>query len=325
VGGLQDVRRVRIAVATPAGRGSHKGNRVTALRWAGHLRALGHRVTVDEGWNGQPCDVLVALHATKSHASVVRWRERRGAAPLVVGLAGTDLYEDLPASPEARAALALATRVTVLQPLALERLAPEVRAKARVIVQSAHAAPPLPSPPGVLRAAILAHLRAVKDPFLGAAAVRLLPPRSRWRVLHLGAALDPGAAERARAEEGGSPRWAWDGDVPRRRALGVLAGSAALVVTSRLEGGSNVVSEAIAAGVPVLSTRVDGSVGVLGADYPGLFPVGDAGALAALLVRAEEDARFLPELRERVAALRPLVDPARERGAWRALLDEVTP
>jgi glycosyltransferase involved in cell wall biosynthesis len=113
--------------------------------------------------------------------------------------------------------------------------------------------------------------------------------------------------------------------VPRRRALGVLAGSAALVVTSRLEGGSNVVSEAIAAGVPVLSTRVDGSVGVLGADYPGLFPVGDAGALAALLVRAEEDARFLPELRERVAALRPLVDPARERGAWRALLDEVTP
>jgi putative glycosyltransferase (TIGR04348 family) len=311
VGGLQDVRRVRIAVATPAGRGSHKGNRVTALRWAGHLRALGHRVTVDEGWNGQPCDVLVALHATKSHASVVRWRERRGAAPLVVGLAGTDLYEDLPASPEARAALALATRVTVLQPLALERLAPEVRAKARVIVQSAHAAPPLPSPPGVLRAAILAHLRAVKDPFLGAAAVRLLPPRSRWRVLHLGPPVPP--------------RWAWDGDVPRRRALGVLAGSAALVVTSRLEGGSNVVSEAIAAGVPVLSTRVDGSVGVLGADYPGLFPVGDAGALAALLVRAEEDARFLPELRERVAALRPLVDPARERGAWRALLDEVTP
>jgi putative glycosyltransferase (TIGR04348 family) len=323
VGGLQDVRRVRIAVATPAGRGSHKGNRVTALRWAGHLRALGHRVTVDEGWNGQPCDVLVALHATKSHASVVRWRERRGAAPLVVGLAGTDLYEDLPASPEARAALALATRVTVLQPLALERLAPEVRAKARVIVQSAHAAPPLPSPPGVLRAAIPAHLWAVKDPFLGAAAVRRLPPRSRIRLVHLGAALDADAAERARAEAAGNPRYEWLGDRPRAAALATLSGSALLLVTSRLEGGSNAVSEAVAAGVPVLSTRVDGTVGVLGPEYPGYFPVADAGALAALLLRSEEDAGFLSSLRSCVARARHLVAPEREREAWRALLAEV--
>jgi putative glycosyltransferase (TIGR04348 family) len=323
VGGLQDVRRVRIAVATPAGRGSHKGNRVTALRWAGHLRALGHRVTVDEGWNGQPCDVLVALHATKSHASVVRWRERRGAAPLVVGLAGTDLYEDLPASPEARAALALATRVTVLQPLALERLAPEVRAKARVIVQSAHAAPPLPSPPGVLRAAILAHLRAVKDPFLGAAAVRRLPPRSRIRLVHLGAALDAGAAARARAETAANPRYAWLGDRHRAAALATLAASGLLLLSSRLEGGSNAVSEAVAAGVPILSTRVDGTVGLLGPEYPGYFPAGDAGALAALLLRAEEDPQFLASLRAGIASVRPLVDPARERESWRALLDEL--
>lgn len=315
--------RLRIVLATPAVRGSHKGNRVTAVRWAGHLRALGHHVVLAEGWDGRPCDVLVALHATKSHPSVARYRARLPAAPLVVGLAGTDLYQDLPASEEARRSLDLATRVTVLQPLGLEQLPPHVRAKARVLIQSARHAPPVPPPAGVLQACLLAHLRAVKGPFLAADAVRRLRPGSRWRVAHLGAALDAGAAERARAEMARSARYEWHGDRPRREALGVLAGSAVLLVTSRLEGGSNAVSEAIAAGVPILSTRVDGSVGVLGPAYPGFFPVGDAAALAALLARAEDEPGFLEALRARVDALRPLVEPAREREGWRALLAEV--
>ena len=105
----------------------------------------------------------------------------------------------------------------------------------------------------------------------------------------------------------------------------MLSGSQLLAITSRLEGGSNALSEAIAARVPVLSTRVDGSVGVLGADYPGYFPVGDAAALAGLLDRAETDGRFLAALRRGVERAGPLVDPAREREAWRALLGELAP
>ncbi len=319
------MRALTVAIATPAGRGSHKGNRVTAVRWASHLRALGHRVVVAEGWDGRPCDLLVALHATKTHDAVVRWRALRGSAPVVVGLAGTDLYEDLPGSREARRALELATRVAVLQPLGLARLPAEVRAKTRVIIQSARPVPPRPAPDGVLQATLLAHLRAVKEPFLAAEAVRRLPARSRWRVAHLGAALDPGAAERAGEEMARTPRYRWHGDRPRHEALGVLAGSAVLLVTSRLEGGANAVSEAIAAGVPVLSTRVDGSVGVLGPQYPGLYPPGDATALASLLVRAEDEPEFLATLRGATAALRPLVEPAREREAWRALVEELAP
>ncbi len=319
------MRRLTIVVVTPARRSSHSGNRVTALRWSAHLRALGHHVSLAEEWRGRPCDLLVALHATKSHASIVRFREAHPAAPVVVGLGGTDLYQDLPGSPEALRSLELATRVTVLQPLGIARLPLPVREKARAILQSAHAAPAIPAPSGAVQACLLAHLRAVKDPFLAAAAARRLGPGSRVRIVHLGAALDSGSAERARAEARANPRYEWRGDRPRREALGVLAGSAVLLVTSQSEGGSNAVSEAIAAGVPVLSTRIEGSVGVLGESYPGFFPAGDAAALAALLERAESDAGFVAALRSAVAALRPLVDPARERDAWRGLLAEIFP
>lgn len=315
---------MRIDLVTPAARGSHKGNRVTALRWAKHLRALGHRVALGEEWEGSTCDVLVALHATKSHRSVVRWRERRPAAPLVVGMAGTDLYQDLPASREARRSLELATLVTVLQPLGLAALPPEVRAKARPIIQSALPARPAPAPPGVFRACLIAHVRAVKDAFLAAEATRHLPARSRVEVVHLGAALDPDAEAHARREMAANPRYHWLGERRRCDALATLAGSHLLVITSRLEGGSNALSEAVASGVPVLSTRIDGTMGLLGEDHPGYFPVGDAAALARLLARAEESPDFMAALRRGTERVRPLVEPAREREAWRALLAELT-
>lgn len=314
---------MRILIVTPAGRGSRKGNRITAVRWAGHLRALGHRVSLAEAFAGQPCDLLIALHATKSGPSVERYRAERPGAPLVVGLAGTDLYEDLPGSPVAQRSLDLADRLTVLQPLGIGALPGRVRHKARAILQSAGAAPAVSAPDGDFQACLLAHLRGVKAPFLAAEAARLLPARSRIRVLHLGAALDAGAAERARREMEESPRYRWLGPRRHREARGHLAGSRLLLVTSRLEGGANAVSEALAAGVPVLSTRVEGSVGVLGPDYPGLFPVGDAGALARLLFRSEAEPPFLAELRARIERLRPLVEPARERESWRALLEEL--
>jgi putative glycosyltransferase (TIGR04348 family) len=323
VGGLPDVRPLRIVVATPARRGSHAGNRVTALRWAAHLRALGHRVAIREGWAGEACDLLVALHATKSHPSIARFRERHPDAPLVVALAGTDLYQDLPHSPVALRSLALATRLTVLQPLGVEALPPAFRDRARVLVQSARPVGPAPPPPGTFQACLLAHVRAVKDAFVAAEAARRLPRDSRVSVVHLGAALEPGAEAHARAEMAANPRYRWLGAVPRRRALATVAGSALLVITSRSEGGSNALSEAIAAGVAVLSSRIDGSVGILGREHPGLFPVGDAGALAALLRRAEAEPAFLEALRAASERLRPLVEPAREREAWRRLLAEL--
>jgi glycosyltransferase involved in cell wall biosynthesis len=191
-----------------------------------------------------------------------------------------------------------------------------------VIRQSAAA--PIAMPDGTFTACALAYLRDVKDPLLAARAAALLPDSSRWRIVHLGGALDDAWTARGRGAEAASHgRWAWLGARSRGDALRVLASSRLVVLTSRSEGGANVISEAIAAGVPVLSTRIDGSVGILGDDYPGYFDVGDAGGLAALLERCERDPAFLDELRGRIVALRPLVEPSAERDAWRRLLAEL--
>jgi len=187
--------------------------------------------------------------------------------------------------------------------------------------------PPLPAleedDPDAFRAVLLAHLRPVKDPLLAAAAARRLPGTSRLVVEHLGGPGDDDLNAAAREAAAATSRYRWLGERSRPEALARLARAEALLVTSRLEGGANVVSEAIALGVPVLSTRIAGSEGLLGRDYPAYFPPGDAAALAALLERLEGDPGLRADLRGRIAALRPLVDPARERAAWADLLAEL--
>lgn len=315
-----------VEIVTPAPPRSHNGNRVTALRWARVLGDLGHDVAVTTEWSGAAVDVLVALHARRSAPAVRAFAATYPQRPVVVALTGTDLYRDLADSPEAREAMEAATALVVLQPLARATVPAHLRARTHVIHQSVTVPDAAPAPGGHGRfdVAFLAHLRAVKDPLLVAEAVRLLPEDCPVHVTHLGAALDAELGARAAAETAANPRYRWLGDRPRPEALTLLARSSLLVLTSHLEGGANVVSEALAAGTPVLSTRIDGSVGLLGADYPGYFPVGDAGELARLLHRAATDSAYLADLTGRVQARRGLVDPARERHAWAELLAAVT-
>jgi glycosyltransferase involved in cell wall biosynthesis len=172
---------------------------------------------------------------------------------------------------------------------------------------------------------VLGHLRPVKDPFRAALAARLLPTASRLRVLHVGKALSDDMAERAHAEMAENPRYRWLGELPRWQALRVLARSHVLVLSSLTEGGANVISEALALGVPILASRIAGSIGLLGEDYPGYFPVEGTTALARLLEKAELEPYFYQELSAWCARLAPLVHPAREHQAWADLLREFTP
>ncbi len=314
---------MNIEIATPSLARAGSGNRVTAERWASILRDLGHRVEVVDQHSGRACDLLIALHAQKSAPSVARFRREHPGTPLIVGLAGTDLYGDLDSEP-ARQSLEQATRLVLLQPAGLDRLSEPFRSKARVIYQSAPAAVPSSASRG-FAVCVVGNLREVKDPFRGAEAARLLPESSRIRILHAGAALSDGMQQRAEAEVAENPRYQWLGELEHGRTLELIAGSRLLLSSSRSEGGANVLSEALAASVPILSSRIPGSIGILGPDYPGFFPVGDTAALADLLHRAETECVFYEDLEGECRRLAPLVDPARERESWANLLTELEP
>jgi putative glycosyltransferase (TIGR04348 family) len=317
---------MRIFMACPAPPRSRKGNRVTAVRWARLLKDLGHRLTIAREYDGRPCDVLIALHARRSAEAVRRYRRQAPHGPLIVALTGTDLYRDIRTSRRAQRSLELADRLVLLQPRGLDELPARLRDRGRIIYQSSE---PIRKPPAkdprVFEVCVLGHLRHEKDPLRTALALRLLPASSRVCVTHAGEALSAFWARRARAAEARDPRYRWLGEVSRTKAQRLLARSRLLVLSSRMEGGANVISEAVVNGVPVLASRISGSIGLLGAGYPGFFPVGDTRALARLLLRAEDDAPFYARLQEWCARLVPLFDPARERAAWESLLGELVP
>jgi putative glycosyltransferase (TIGR04348 family) len=312
---------MKIRLVTPAPRHSHTGNRVTAVRWARILRRLGHRVDVRQEWDGEPCDLLLALHARRSYPSIERYHRRHPDLPLLVTLTGTDLYGDLKTSAEARRSLEWADRVIVLQSEGVAELEPHLRAKTRVIYQSAVATSArLAKSRRTFDVCVVGHLRPVKDPFRAAEAARLLPAESRIRIVHAGGAMTPEMQRRAEAEMRSNPRYRWLGDRPQGQVRLLLARSRAMVLSSRMEGGANVVSEALVAGLPVLSSRIAGSIGMLGEDYPGYFEVGATEELAALLERCEQRPSFLADLEARCRVLARRFDPAREIAAWESLL-----
>jgi putative glycosyltransferase (TIGR04348 family) len=314
-----------VLLICPASPGSRAGNRATALRWAAKLRALGHRVRIRAAYGNEPCDVLVALHARKSAPAVFASLENCPERPIIVALTGTDLYRDLPDSAEAQRAMELAARLVVLQPLAIERIAEPQRVKARLIYQSAVSTPdPDPPDPDYFDICVSGHLRDEKDPFRAALAARLLPPASRIRILHAGRAMTADFAEQARQEELRNPRYRWLGELARKEARRLLASCRALALTSKIEGGANVISEAIVDGVPVIASRIDGSVGLLGPDHPAFFPAGDTEALAGLILRLEQDPAFYEEEKMRCLELQPLFRPERELDSWRHLIEDVS-
>ena len=99
-----------------------------------------------------------------------------------------------------------------------------------------------------------------------------------------------------------------------------IAKSHLLVVSSRSEGGANVVSEAIVAGTPVVSTRIPGSIGLLGEEYQGYFSAANTNELRELLLRIEGDDGFYRKLQDACEAQRPLFAPERERAALKELI-----
>ena len=310
-----------VALITPALAAANNGNWQTAQRWA---RMLGgdYEVRLMKDWDGTDADLMLALHARRSAASIAAWS--RTHRPLAVVLTGTDLYRDVPAGDAAALhSLALADRLIVLHEGAPADLPPEHRAKCIVCFQSTGQRAPSAKTAHHLRASMVGHLRAEKDPRTAFAAMRLLAARRDIRLDHIGGALDEALADEARALMREQPRYRWLGALPHAATLGHIRRAHVLVHPSAMEGGAHVVMEAIRSGTPVLASRVSGNVGMLGRDYRGYFEPGDAAGLARQLQRLRDDPAMLQGLRAQCDERAPLFEPAREQATLKSVIAQL--
>ncbi len=313
---------MHIALITPYGAETQSGNWHTATRWAGLLKQAGHRVEVSTHWNGEAVDLMIALHARRSALSIQAFAAWQPQSPLIVVLTGTDLYRDIRTDTDAQQSLQLATRLVVLQEKGLEELAPELQDKSRIIYQSAPDIAPSSKTPECFDVLCIGHLREEKDPFRPALAATLLPQQSSIRITHLGGALSAEIAQAAHEMQEIYPRWTWADAVPHEEVLTRLSRAHLLVVSSHMEGGANVICEALAASVPVIASDISGNIGMLGQDYPGYYPVGNETRLAQLLARAETDPGFYAELVRHCSARRSLMTPEQEADSLKQLIGQ---
>ncbi|MBL8514737.1 MAG: TIGR04348 family glycosyltransferase [Betaproteobacteria bacterium] len=278
--------KTRVCIVTPYLADANNGNWRTADRWR-RLLARDCNPIVQAAWapGGEPSDVLVALHARRSAPSIASFRAAHPDKPLIVMLTGTDLYRDIPGDASAMRSLELADALVVLQDDALRFLPKPHRAKAHVIYQSCRLLTPAKRPVTHLKCVAVGHLRDEKSPQTIFDAFDLLPPDLPIRFDHIGAPLDASLARRAHALAKRDPRYRYLGALPHAQTRQAIRRAHLLVHPSRMEGGANVIAEAITSRTAVLASRVSGNIGMLRSGHPGFFRVDDAADLAAKLTR----------------------------------------
>ena len=327
----------KVVIVSPALADANNGNWQTARRWRSLLeKSTSHHrysVRIVRNWPDGPLalqdEVMLALHARRSAASVQAWSLARGQQGLGVVLTGTDLYQDLAVDPIVAQSLVLAKRLVVLQDQAPRMLPPQFQAKTQVILQSVAARKALSKTSHHLRAVMVGHLRSEKDPLTLMASARLLANAPDILIDHIGAPLDPALGHAAQATHLACPHYRWLGAQPHNLTLRRIQRAHVLVHTSRLEGGAHVVMEAVRSGTPVLASNIDGNIGMLGLDYEGYFEAGDAPGLAALLRQCQADLahpltdnqNLLQRLQHQCAKRAPLFAAEREQAALQALVD----
>ena len=317
------MKKPSLCIVTPALADANNGNWQTARRWArmlgGHYGVRLAKAWPDRGMADDGTDLLLALHARRSAASVAAWAAAHPDRPLVLALTGTDLYRDIQSDASAQRSLALAHRLIVLQELGPQVLPEALRAKCQVVFQSSTRRQALAKTTAHLRAVVVGHLRDEKSPQTVFEAARRLRPDEGIFIDHIGHALDPALADAARATARDCPHYRWLGGQPHEATRRRIQRAHLLVHPSRMEGGAHVIMEAALCGTPVLASRMDGNVGMLGAGYGGYFPTGDAAALADLLRTCRRDIASgggrLAALQAQCSDRAPLFEPAAEQAA----------
>lgn len=314
---------MKIAIITPAPVGSKAGNRATAERWSHLLGLAGHQIFILTEYSSQPADLFIALHAWRSSDAVARIRDHHPDTPLIVVLTGTDIYDHQYRYPEQTFnSMALADCLIGLHHRVARDIPERFAVKLVTVLQSAE------QPKGraivdnsKFGICVIGHLRDEKDPLRAALAARHLPETSAIRIINAGRAHSPEWENNALAEQAANPRFKWLGEVDKPTIQQLMLRSRAMVISSIMEGGANVVSEACRAGLPVIASDISGNVGLLGDDYPGYFSVGDDTDLARIIHRAEQSPEFLEELADLVVKLASNFTPEAEQAALLAAMD----
>jgi len=321
---------MKIALVTPAAPRSRAGNRATATRWSRLLRAAGHQVDVLEQWQADDpaFDLMIALHAWRSASSIAAFAQRFPKRALIVVLTGTDIYRfQHTHSGVVKASLDYASALIGLHHHVAHDIPRAYHDILHTVYQSARPLPtsyPSPSTRS-FTISVVGHLREEKDSLRAAHAARLLRANSRIRIIQAGRAHTPDWAAAAQAEMQNNARYFWRGELSQSAIRKLYARSRVMVISSVMEGGANVVSEACVAGLAVIASDIAGNTGLLGQDYPGLFPVGDSSALAVLMARAENDPVFLATLTNWCQALAPRHTEQAEQAALLAVIQTINP
>ena len=324
--GLRETN-MRILLMTPAQAGSTAGNRATAERWQNLLQQTGHSVDIVTEYHGAPCDAFIALHAWRSVDAIRRFRSSWPEKPLIVALTGTDIYRHQYEYPEdTRYSMEAADALIGLHSLVANDIPAGLASKLVTLYQSSDS-PEVPSDThldvqeGGFGVCVIGHLREEKDSLRAAYAARLLPQNSRIQVVCAGRAHDEDWHALTEEEMATNPRFQWVGELNKRETRQLMANSQVMVISSVMEGGANVVSEACRAGLPVIASDISGNVGLLGEGYAGYFPVGNERALADLLYKAEQDPEFLDTLKNQVSQLAGHFLPEKEQTSLEQALD----
>lgn len=295
---------MHIQILTPAPPGSRAGNRATAERWSRLLQNAGHQVSVVTELSPEPCDVFIALHAWRSHQAIREFCRDHPGVPVITVLTGTDIYHHQHAFPQdTRQSMALADALIGLHHQVADDIPDVFRSKLVTVLQSAGLIAPVEADDGHFDICVVGHLRDEKDPLRAALACHYLPENSRIRVFNAGKPHTDLWQHQAEAEQAGNPRFQWLGELDKPATDALMARSRLMVISSVMEGGANVVSEACRAGLPILASDIPGNRGLLGNDYPGYFRVKDEQHLAQLMSRAETSPDYLSQLRKHVEAL----------------------
>jgi putative glycosyltransferase (TIGR04348 family) len=304
-----------VIIASPALAAANNGNWHTAYRWS-RMLADDYRVSLLPQWRGVEdgdADALIALHARRSAASIAAWARHWPKRPLIVVLTGTDLYRDIRSDADAQRSLAQATQLVVLQEHGPLELPAEHRAKCVVIFQSAPRLQPGARPSRHLQVVMAGHLRSEKDPLTYLRAVQRLQSRDDLRFEHIGRALEPPLADAAPATAQQCAHYRWHGELSHGQTRQRIKHAHVLVNASVMEGGAQVVIEAVQSDTAVLVSRIGGHIGLLGEAHPGFFDAGDDATLAALVERCRDEPAFLQALLDHGAGRASLFSPDLER------------